>query len=115
MLYSVVFTEKNGRKYYKKHRAKYYLEEESTVLDSIPEDNTERMQFYYYEENTGWTFDEQAYIEYQKEIEEQGNGNVQENNSITQEEMLAAMMELAQNQSDLEDALVEVAALVGGE
>lgn len=115
MLYSVEFIENDGKKYYRHSRKKYHLENEGAVLDTIPSDTAERMQFYYYEENVGWIFDKETYEMYLVEVEEK-NKNVQKNNTnITQDEMLTAMMELAQQISDLEDALVEVAAMVGGE
>lgn len=113
-MYSVAFEEKNGRQYYRYHREKYYLEGKSTVLPEIPRDSADRMQFYYYESGNGWAFDTPAYEEYtaatEKEQEKQ-----KEDTGISQEEMIKAIMELAQNQSDLEDALIELAAVVGGE
>lgn len=116
MLYSVAFTEKDGKKYYRKHREKYHLEDESAVLKTVPSDTSDRMQFYYYEDSSRWIFDSESYDSYiseKKEQQEQEQNT--DNTSITQEEILAAMMELAQNQSDLEDAIVEVAAVIGGE
>lgn len=114
MLYSVAFVEKDGKKYYKQHRSKYHLENESAVLESIPTDTAEKMKFYYYEDGT-WVFDEEAFQEYMESLEKKQHAQEADNTNISQEEILAAMMELAQNQSDIEDALIEMAALVGGE
>ena len=113
MLYSVAFVEKDGKKYYNQHRSKYHLENESAVLESIPTDTAEKMKFYYYEDGT-WVFDEEAFQEYMESLEKKQQSQETDTN-ITQEEMLTAMMELAQQVSDIEDALIDVAAVIGGE
>lgn len=113
MLYSVAFEEKNGKKYYKQHKIKYHLENEDAVLENIPADTFEKKPFYYYE-NSSWVFDEEAYNEYLKKAEQQQETGTNDT-AITQEDMIMAMMELAQQISDLEDGLIEIAAIVGGE
>lgn len=113
MLYSVVFIEKDGKKYYKQHRSKYHLENESAVLESIPDGTSDTMEFYYYEDGK-WLFDNEAYQEYMESLEKKQQSQETDTN-ITQEEMLTAMMELAQQVSDIEDALIDVAAVIGGE
>ena len=114
MLYSVAFVEKDGKKYYKQHRSKYHLENESAVLESIPTDTAEKMKFYYYEDGT-WVFDEVAYEKHMESLEKEHQAQEEDNTNITQEDMLTAMMELAQQVSDIEDALIDVAVVVGGE
>ena len=114
MLFSVAFEEKNGKKYYKQHKTKYHLENEDAVLEGIPVDTFEKRRFYYYEDSS-WVFDEEAYNEYLAKIEKEQQEEKANDTAITQEDMLIAMMELALQISDLEDGLIEIAAIVGGE
>lgn len=114
MLYSVAFTEKDGKKYYKQHRSKYHLENESAVLESIPTDTAEKMKFYYYEDGT-WVFDEEAYKKYLTEVQEQQQEIDNNDTTITQQDMLVAMMELAQQISDMEAEFKQLKDSVGGE
>ncbi len=113
MKYSVEFDNKNGRSYYKNHREKYHLKNESAVIEVIPP--VEKRLFYYFD-GTSWIMDEELY---QKSVEEAekaaGESASAVSTEISMEELLAAIMELAQNQSDIEDALLELAALQGGE
>lgn len=106
-MYSVKFDIKNGRKYYAASNAKYHLEDENMVLDKIPEPLDDgKMQYYYYY-GSEWVFDSDAY-EWAKE-QEIVPPIAQE--SITPEELLAAILEIAENVSDLEDAIVELAEM----
>lgn len=114
MKISVAFEERNGKKYYKQHKTKYHLENESEVLEVIPEDTTDRMRFYYYE-NEEWIFDSEAYEEYLTKVQEKQQGAENSDTMITQQDMLAAMMELAQQISDIETEFDQLKATVGGE
>lgn len=105
-MYSVVLEEVNGKRYYRKSRKKYHIPGETEILKSIPEDTTNRMQFYYYT-LSGWVFDEEAYQDHVRTMQTQEE--TESKTDITQEELLAAMMELAQNQNDIENAIMELA------
>lgn len=114
-MYSVAFLIKNGKKYYKNSRKKYHLKEKDAVLSEIPTANGVRKTFYYWN-GTAWIFDEDAYTEYQAELEAAELETQQAaEEEISKEELLEAMLELAQGQSDLEDAMVELAGTIGGE
>lgn len=114
MKISVAFEEKNGKKYYKQHKIKYHLENESALMDIIPNDTPERMRFYYCDHGA-WIFDGKAYDEYLSEMQEQQQESENNNMTITQQDMLVAMMELAQQISDMETAFNQLKASVGGE
>lgn len=108
-MYSVKFNAENGRKYYAASDAKYHLDGEDMMLDKIPEPlDANKMQYYYYEGGE-WIFDKDA-NEAAKEQEIVLPG-VQE--TVTLEEILNGLVELAENISDLEDALVELAGMEG--
>lgn len=128
-MYSVLLEEKNGKKYYRKSRKKYWIPDVGAqLIASIPEDSGEKMSYYYFEENA-WHFDEDSYNAYLKEVEnaqKEAEENVQE--QISQEDILTGMMEIAENQSnmqekqnkieesisDLEAAVIELATLIAG-
>lgn len=114
MKISVAFEERNGKKYYKQHNEKYHLRNESVLLESIPKDASDRMRYYYYE-NEEWIFDSAAYEEYLTKVQEQQQGAENSDMMITQQDMLAAMMELAQQISDMETEFDQLKATVGGE
>ena len=114
MKISVAFEEKNGKKYYKQHKTKYHLENESALMDIIPNDTPERMRFYYYDHGA-WIFDTEAYEEYLAEVQEQQKKAESNDTTITQQDMLVAMMELAQQISDMETAFEQLKDTVGGE
>lgn len=114
-MYSVAFSIQNGKKYYKNSRKKYHLKEEDAVLSEIPTDDAVRNSFYYWS-GSAWVFDEEAYAKYQAELEAAELETQQAaEEEISKEELLEAMLELAQGQSDLEDAMVELAGTIGGE
>ena len=108
-MYSVKFNVKNGRKYYLASDAKYHLEDEDMMLDKIPAPLDDSKMHYYYYDGNEWMFDNDAY-EAAKEQEIVLPG-VQE--TVTLEEILNGLVELAENISDLEDALVELAGMEG--
>lgn len=114
MKISVAFEEKNGKKYYKQHKTKYHLENESALMDIIPNDTPERMRFYYCDHGA-WIFDTEAYEEYLAEVQEKQQEAANNDTTITQQDMLVAMMELAQQISDMETAFEQLKDTVGGE
>ncbi|MBQ6787559.1 MAG: hypothetical protein IJO85_07550 [Lachnospiraceae bacterium] len=114
MKISVAFEEKNGKKYYKQHKTKYHLENESALMDIIPNDTPERMRFYYCDHGA-WIFDTEAYEEYLAEVQEKQQEAANNDTIITQQDMLVAMMELAQQISDMETEFNQLKATVGGE
>lgn len=114
MKISVAFEEKNGKKYYKQHKTKYHLENESALMDIIPNDTPERMRFYYCDHEE-WIFDNEAYEEYLTKVKEQKKKAESNDTTITQQDMLVAMMELAQQISDMETAFEQLKDTVGGE
>lgn len=126
-MFSVLLEEINGKKYYRKSRKKYMLDETGAqVIETIPEDISSRMQFYYYESGE-WIFDEEAYNAYLLELEETAKAREEAEkaeaeeaaNQVTQDDILAGMVEIAENQSnmqssitDIEAALIELAGMV---
>lgn len=114
MKISVAFEERNGKKYYKQHKEKYHLENESALLESIPKDTLDRMQYYYYD-NDAWVFDAEAYEGHLTEMQKQQQEAKNNDTTITQQDMLAAMMELAQQISDMETEFKQLKTTVGGE
>lgn len=101
-MYSVKFDVKNGKKYYAASNGKYHLEDEDMVLGEIPAPLDDSKMYYYYYQNGEWVFDSDAYEQAkQQEIEPPTTQEV-----ITSEELLAAILEIAENVSDLEDAVV---------
>lgn len=108
-MYSVKFDVKNGRKYYAASNAKYHLEDEDMMLDEIPAPLDDSKMSYYYYQNSEWVFDSDAYEQAkQQEVESPTTQEV-----ITSEELLEAILEIAENVSDLEDALIELAEMEG--
>ena len=102
-MYSVAFAEKDGRKYYKNHREKYHLEDEDALLEEIPQDSADKLPFYYWENET-WQFDEAAYYLDQEQKEQQKEKQEEEAElAISQEDLINAIMEMAQTISDLQD------------
>lgn len=126
-MFSVLLEEINGKKYYRKSRKKYMLDETGAqVVETIPEDIYSRTQFYYYESGE-WIFDEEAYNAYLLKLEEAAKAREEAEkaeaeeaaNQVTQDDILAGMMEIAENQSnmkssitDIEAALIELAGMV---
>lgn len=108
-MYSVIFDRKNGRDYYKGSDNKYHLENEDALLDRIPQPLDFDKKPYYYWQDKEWIFDNDAYE--QAKQQEIDLPNIQE--TITTEELLAALLEIAENISDIEDALIELAEMEG--
>lgn len=106
-MYSVAFAEKDGKKYYKNHREKYHLEDEDDLLEEIPQDSTDKMTYYYWNGEI-WKFDESSYYKDQNEkeaqaAEEEKKQEEEAELAISQEDLINAIMEMAQTISDLQD------------
>lgn len=106
-MYSVAFAVKDNKKYYSKHRAKYHLEQEDAVLEEIPQDTTDKMPYYYWDNET-WKFDESSYYKDQDEkeaqaAEEEKKQEEEAELAISQEDLINAIMEMAQTISDLQE------------
>lgn len=106
-MYSVAFAVKDNKKYYSKHREKYHLDQEDAVLEEIPQDTTDKMPYYYWDDET-WHFDERSYYKDQNEreaqaAEEEKKQEEEAELAISQEDLINAIMEMAQTISDLQD------------
>lgn len=102
-MYSVAFAVKDKKNYYSNHREKYHLDKEDAVLEEIPKDSTDKMPYYYWDGST-WQFDEAAYYKDQDEKAEEEKKQEEETKlAISQEDLINALMEMAQTISDLQD------------
>lgn len=102
-MYSVAFAVKDRKNYYSNHREKYHLDKEDAVLEEIPKDSTDKMPYYYWDGST-WQFDEAAYYKDQDEKAEEEKKQEEETKlAISQEDLINALMEMAQTISDLQD------------
>ena len=106
-MYSVAFAGKDKKNYYSNHREKYHLDKEDAVLEEIPKDSTDKMPYYYWDGST-WQFDEAAYYKDQDEkaaqaAEVEKKQEKEAEIAISQEDLINALMEMAQTISDLQD------------
>lgn len=102
-MYSVAFAVKDKKNYYSNHREKYHLDKEDAVLEEIPKDSTDKMPYYYWDGST-WQFNEAAYYKDQDEKAEEEKKQEEETKlAISQEDLINALMEMAQTISDLQD------------
>lgn len=106
-MYSVAFAVKDNKKYYSKHREKYHLDQEDAVLEEIPQDTTDKMTYYYWN-GESWQFDESSYYKDQDEkealaAEEEKKQEEEAELAISQEDLINAIMEMAQTISNLQN------------
>lgn len=106
-MYSVTFVVKDNKKYYNKHREKYHLDQEDAVLEEIPQDTTDKMPYYYWDGEL-WQFDESSYYKDQNEkeakaAEEEKKQEEEAELAISQEDLINAIMEMAQTISNLQN------------
>lgn len=106
-MYSVKFNIKNNKKYYSQSNKKYHLKNEDIMLNEIPSPaDADKMPYYYYEGGE-WIFDNDAYERASEQVAD--IPVVQE--TVTMEEILNGLMEIAESISDIEDAIVELAGM----
>ena len=106
-MYSVTFVVKDNKKYYNKHREKYHLDQEDAVLEEIPQETTDKMPYYYWDGEL-WQFDESSYYKDQNEkeaqaAEEEKKQEEEAELAISQEDLINAIMEMAQTISNLQN------------
>ena len=106
-MYSVTFVVKDNKKYYNKHREKYHLDQEDAVLEEIPQDTTDKMPYYYWDGEL-WQFDESSQYKDQNEkeaqaAEEEKKQEEEAELAISQEDLINAIMEMAQTISNLQN------------
>lgn len=104
-LVSVKFNVVNDKKYYAGHRWRYELKDQDAILEDIPHDEAEYMQFYFYEDSE-WVLDAEAKNQYIAEKMQAEEDAKNENNSvISNEDLLGAILEIASSVSSLEEAV----------
>ena len=106
-MYSVAFAVKDNKKYYSKHREKYHLDQEDALLEEIPQDSADKIPYYYWDGKL-WQFDESSYYKDKNEkeaqaAEEEKKQEEEAELAISQEDLINAIMEMAQTISGLQN------------
>ena len=117
----ILYNEENTHSYYQHYYLSDNTELGNVTCDELPpyQDINKARACYWDFDNQQWIYDEEMYQKIlaenaQREAEEEERRRQQEAQP-TIEELSEAVMELANGQSDLEDAITELAGLLAGE